>query len=162
MKDPKILGGGAVLFAVLFWFVLKPMFFGGESIPPVYTDEQLSAAPRPTLILEERVLNLKSDVEAPNYVKLILALEFEDPELHFMGLSGESLVKGNEVFAEEMSPSTPRIWDVVTFVIGGRTLEEVSDVEMREDLKEELIEAINEQLHEEQVENVYFVAFVTQ
>lgn len=162
MKDPKILGGGAVLFAVLFWFVLKPMLFGPPPEPVVYTDEQIATAPRPTLTLEERVLNLKSDIESPNYVKLILALEFEDPELHYMGLAGEALLEENEVFAEEMSPSTPRIWDVVTAIFGGRTLEEVSDVENREDLKDELIDAINEQLHEEQVENVYFVAFVTQ
>lgn len=162
MKNPKILGGGAVVFALLFWFVLKPMFFGGESLPAVFTEEEIAEAPRPTLLLEERVLNLKSDNETPNYVKLILALEFADPELYFMGLEGEALVKGNEAFSEEMSPSTPRIWDVVTSIFGDHTLEEVSDIEAREELKEELMEAINEQLHEEKVENIYFVAFVTQ
>jgi len=162
MKDPKILGGGAVLFAVLFWFVLKPMLFGPPPEPVVYTAEQIAAAPRPTLTLEERVLNLKSEIDNPNYVKLILALEFADPELHFMGLSGEALVEENVMFAEEMSPSEPRIWDVVAAIFGDLTLEEVSDIDAREDLKDELIEAINERLHEEQVETVYFVAFVTQ
>lgn len=162
MKDPKILGGGAILFAVLFWFVLKPMFFGPPPIPVVYTEEQIAEAPRPTLTLPEAVLNLKSPLETPNYVKLVLALEFADPDLHFVGLEGEALIEENELFSEELYPTTHRIWDVITSVIGAHTIEEVSDSELRDELKDELIDAINREIHNQEVENVYFVTFVTQ
>ena len=40
---------------------------------------------------------------AEEYVKLVLALEFADPELHYIGLSGEALLEENAVFGDEMA-----------------------------------------------------------
>src|SRR4029079_13579993 len=68
MKDKRVWAGAAVLIAAAFWFYIKPHFFDSAP-PPVYTDEQIAEAPRPTIILDEKVFNLKAPANAPNYVK---------------------------------------------------------------------------------------------
>ncbi|MCA9821640.1 MAG: flagellar basal body-associated FliL family protein [Dehalococcoidia bacterium] len=161
MPDKKIMAGGAVLAAAGFWFYVKPNYI--DSSPPVvYTEEQISEAPRPTVTLEERVLNLKAPAIAPNYVKAEIALEFADADHKWIGLEGEGLLHANEEFAHHMEGDIHRIWDAITDVMGGKTLDEVATTEGREQLKAELREAINHELHHQQVENVFFVTFVTQ
>lgn len=161
MKDPKILIAGAVLLGALFWFYIKPNYVDSKPAR-VYTDEQLAMAPRPTLTLEERVLNLKAPSSSPNYVKAVIALEFEDPKHKWVGLKGEALAAKNEHFAEELRPELHRVWDIITSVVGGKTVDDVSTTEGKEKLKEQLLQSINAELHNEKVENVYFVTFITQ
>jgi len=161
MKDPKILIGVAVLLGALFWFYIKPNYVDSKSAP-VYTDQQLAEAPRPTVTLDERVLNLKAPSSSPNYVKAVIALEFEDQKHKWVGLKGEALAVKNEQFAEELKPEMHRVWDIITSVVGGKTVDDVSTTEGKEKLKEQLLESINSELHHEKVENVYFVTFITQ
>lgn len=162
MPDKKILAGGAVLAGAAFWFYVKPTYMDSPAPPPVYTEEELSAAPRPTVTLEERVLNLKSEPDSPHYVKVQIALEFADPEHKWFGLAGEPLVLKNEEFTLEMEGELHRVWDVVATVIGDKTPEEVTGSEGRELLKQELRDAINHEIHEQKVEGVFFVTFITQ
>ena len=157
LKDKKVLIGGALLFGAAFWFYIKPNYFDSGP-PPVYTDEQIAAAPKPILTLDERVLNLKGQ----NYAKTVIALEFSDPDLHFMGISGHALELEYEHFAEEMAPDLPRIWDVITRIFGEKTLADLATTEGKDELKQELLEAVNHELHHEEVINVYFVELVTQ
>jgi flagellar basal body-associated protein FliL len=163
LKNKKLLigGGGGLVFLLLFWFVLKPMFFG-SSTPPVFTEEELAHAPRPTVTLEERVLNLKAPAAAPNYVKAVIALEFNDPDHAWVGLHGHSLAAKNEAFTEDFEPEMHRVWDIITGIFGSKTIEEVASGEGRDELKHQLVEAINHELHDQQVEDVFFVTFVTQ
>jgi flagellar basal body-associated protein FliL len=161
MPDKRLLAGGAVLAAAGFWFYVKPNYID-SSEPPVYTEEQISEAPRPTVNLEERVLNLKSPAIAPNYVKVRIALEFADPDHKWIGLEGEGLIGANEEFTHHLEGEIHRIWDVVTSIVGEKSLDDVSTAEGREELKVELRNAINHEIHHEQVENVFFVTFVTQ
>ncbi len=161
MKNKKVLIGVALLLAAAFWFYIKPNYMDAKPAP-AYTDEQIAAAPKPTVQLEERVLNLKAPATAPNYVKAAIALEFADPDLKWIGLAGHGLVIKNEVFAEEMEPDLPKIWDVITSIVGSKSVDQVSTSEGREELKQELMAAINKEIHHEQVQNVYFVTFITQ
>lgn len=161
MKDKKVLAGGAVLFLALFWFFIKPHFLDPKP-PPVYTEEQLSAAPKPTVQLEERVLNLKAPATNPNYVKLVLAIQFSDPKHTYLGLKGEALTAKNDAFKLEIKPDLPRIWDAVTTILASKTVEQVSAVEGRDQLKTQIVDAINKDLHEMKVDTVYFVTFITQ
>jgi flagellar basal body-associated protein FliL len=162
MPDIKLMAGGAVLAGAAFWFFIKPNYLDAPAEPPVYTEEELSAAPRPTVTLEERVLNLKSSAQSPHYVKVQIAFEFADPERKWVGLSGEALVAKNEAFTKEMEGELYRVWDVVTTVIGSKTVDQASDPDGRALLKDELRDAVNAQIHEGEVETVYFVTFVTQ
>jgi flagellar FliL protein len=160
-KNKKVLIGGAVFFAAAFWFYIKPNYMDAKPVP-VYTEAQIAAAPRPTLTLEERVLNLKAPATSPNYVKASIALEFEDPGHRYIKLKGEGVVKANEHFAAEMAPEMPKIWDVVTRVIGSKSVEDVASNAGRQKLKDELVAALNEELHGEKVEEIFFVTFITQ
>lgn len=159
--NAKLLAAGAVVLVAAFWFYVKPNYLDAKT-PITYTEEQLAAAPRPTVRLEERVLNLKAPASAPHYVKIVIALEFEDAEKRWVSLKGEALATKNEEFAKELEPELHRIWDVITSVIGSKTIEEVTTTEGRDALKQELKEALNEVLHERRVERVYFQTFVTQ
>ena len=161
-KDPKVLAGGAVLLGVAFWFVIKPQFFGSKPAP-VYTAEQLAAAPKPTLVLEERVLNLKSPVTAPNYVKTSLALEFADPQHRYVTLKGAAVTAANTALADEMKPELPRIWDSVIKVVGGKSVDEVASPGGQDALKNELITALNSELDpDHKVQRINFVTWITQ
>lgn len=161
MKDPKILAGGAVLLVAAFWFYIKPNYL--DAAPPVvYTQEQLDAAPRPTVTLDELILNLNAPATAPKFVKLVAALEFADPQHKWVGAKGAGLEAKNEAFAEELAPEKHRILDVVTAVVGTKTPDEIATPEGRDALKHDLIAAINSELHTEKVEDVYFVTFITQ
>jgi flagellar basal body-associated protein FliL len=161
MPDKKIMAGGALVAVAGFWFYIKPNYI--DSSPPVvYTEEEISAAPRPTVTLEERVLNLKAPAIAPNYVKVQIALEFADPDYEWIGLEGQGLVAANEAYAEHMEADVHRIWDAVTNVVGAKSIDQVATSAGREELKTELRAAINHELHQQQVENVFFVTFVTQ
>lgn len=174
-KDKKILAGGAVLFAAAFWFYIKPNYMDAKP-PVVYTQEQIESSPHPTVILgrqvtvghakgnepEGLVLNLKAPASAPNYVKTIIALEFERPEEPWVGVTGDALTAKNIEFTHHLEHEMPKILDAVATVFGSHTAEELATVDGKEALKAELIEAINHHLHEEQVQNIYFEVFIRQ
>ena len=174
-KDKKVLAGGAVLIAAAFWFYIKPNYMDAKPAP-VITQEQIDESPHPTVILgrevtlehkagnapEGLVLNLKAPASAPNYVKAIIALEFERPEDPWLGVEGDALTAKNIEFTHHLQHEMPKNLDAVAMVFGSHTADEVSSVEGKEKLKEELIEAINEHLPHEKVETIYFEVFITQ
>ncbi len=161
-KDPKVLAGVVVLLGVGFWFFVKPIVMPSKPAPKP-TAEQIAAAPRPTLTLEERVLNLKSPAAAPNYVKVSLALEFEDPKHTYLNLKGAAITAANTSLADEMKPDLPRIWDAVIKTVGGKTVDQVATPEGQDALKADLITALNSQLGaDRRVERINFVTWITQ
>ena len=174
MPDKKIMAGGAVLAGAAFWFYIKPNYMDPKP-PPVYTEEQIAEAPRPTVYLGKAVgeaakantevglvLNLKAPATAPAYAKVVIALEFEDPEHKYINLQGAAVDAANVIYTEELAPDMHKILDAVTTLFSSKTADQVSTTEGREKLKEELKDAINEELHHEKVEKVFFVTFVTQ
>ncbi|HNM78004.1 MAG TPA: flagellar basal body-associated FliL family protein [Tepidiformaceae bacterium] len=174
LKDKKILAGGAVLFLAAFWFYIKPNYMDAKPAP-VITQEQIDASPHPTVMLgkpvgEEKkgnapeglVLNLKAPANAPRYVKVIMALEFERPKEPWLGVTGDALTAKNVEFTHHLEHEMPKILDAVATVFGSKSAEEIGSTEGREKLKEDLIEAINEHLPEEKVEAIYFETLITQ
>jgi hypothetical protein len=146
----------------------------------VYTQEQIQSSPRPTVMIgrtvvasgghgpvtsnapEGVILNLKAPASAPKYVKTIIALEFGIPETPWIGVSGDALTAKNVDYTHHLEHERPKIMDAIATVFGSHTADEVASVEGRDELKFELIEAINEHLHAEKVEAVYFEVFITQ
>jgi flagellar FliL protein len=80
----------------------------------------------------------------------------------WLGLKGEGLLAKNEAFTMELKPEMHRVWDTITGVFSGKTVDQVSSTEGKEQLKEQLIEAINKELPHEKVEKIYFATFITQ
>lgn len=179
LKDKKILAGGAVLFAAAFWFYIKPNYMDPPpaAVPP--TAEEIAASPRPTVKLgagapaagghgggeaaaEGLILNLKSTNGVSNYVKVIIALEFEQPSPPWVGLSDSAVAAKNAEFYHHMEPEMHKILDSVATVFVSKSVDDVSTIEGREHLKAELIEAINHHLHDHKVETIYFETFITQ
>jgi flagellar protein FliL len=162
IKDPKVLAGVAVLLLVGFWFFVKPMVMPAKAAPPP-TAEQIAAAPKPTLTLEERVLNLKSPAAAPNYVKVSLALEFDDPKHTYLKLKGAAVTAANTVLTEEMKPDLPRVWDAVIKTVGAKSVDQVASTEGQDALKAELINTLNTELGpDRKVQRINFVVWITQ
>ncbi|MDZ7729040.1 MAG: flagellar basal body-associated FliL family protein [Dehalococcoidia bacterium] len=112
--------------------------------------------------MDEAVLNLLAPPSDPAYVKLELAIEFADPNNHYVGLSPAAVESRNESFAEELQPQMPRIRDAINSVVGATAVDEVSTPGGREDLKEDLVDELNDVLSEERVTGIYFVTFITQ
>lgn len=174
-KDKKILAGGAVLFVAAFWFYIKPNYMDAKP-PPIYTQEQIAAAPRPTVFIGKAsasghgksnapdgiVLNLKPSGTTQRYVKVVMALEFGQQTPPWVGLSTDQIAAKNAEFAHHLEPEMHKILDAIANVIGSHTAEEVSTVEGKEKLKGELIEAINHHLHGDKVEHIYFETFIVQ
>ncbi|HMO94571.1 MAG TPA: flagellar basal body-associated FliL family protein [Tepidiformaceae bacterium] len=179
-KDKKIMAGGAVLFAAAFWFYIKPNYMDPPAVVIPPSAEEIAASPRPTVILgkplpaggghgggssnapEGLVLNLKAPASAPNYVKTIIALEFEQPTPPWLGIEGAKLEAKNAEFAHHLQPEMHKIMDSVTTVFASKSVDDLSTIEGREHLKAELIEAINHHMHGLKVEKVYFEMFITQ
>lgn len=165
MKDKRILaGGGALIIAVAgFWFFIKPEFLDAapaEQRP--LTQEEIATAPRPTIELEEMVLNLVASPGRESFVRIEIALEFADPDHAYVRLSPSQVRNKNEAFAENLDPQMHRVRDTVHSVIGSTRAADVSTPQGREELKEELRTSLNEQLHDYTVEQVYFITFITQ
>ena len=180
LKDKKIMAGGAVLFAAAFWFYIKPNYMDPPPPATPPTAEEIAASPRPTVklgaaagaagshggdseaVADGLILNLRSTNGASNYVKVILALEFEQPTPPWIGVSGSALDAKNAEFYHHLEPEMHKILDSVATVFVSKSVDDVSTIEGREQLKAELIEAINHHIRGPRVETIYFETFITQ
>lgn len=180
MKDKKVLIGGALMLAAAFWFYIKPNYMDAKP-PPVFTEAQIAAAAKPTVFLGKSnaaagghgastagaapdglILNLKAPASSPAYAKVIMALEFSDPDKKYVGVKESALATKNAAYAHELEPEMHKILDSVTSVFGSKSPDDVASTDGRNHLKDELIEAINEHLHGKQVIAIYFETFITQ
>ena len=174
IKDKKVLAGGAVLLVALFWFYIKPNYMDSKPAP-VFTAAQIAEAPRPTIVLGQPAdpkaaqawtglkMNLKGTASNPHYVLAVITLEFADPKHAYVGLTAAAAIDAkNAAFAAELSPEMYRILDATSTVFGGKSVDDVATPSGREQLKTDLITAINAQLHGQKVDGVYFQTFITQ
>lgn len=177
-QDKKILAGGAVLIAAAFWFYIKPNYMDAAPPPPPPSAEEIANSPRPTVVLGGApasggghgseavapglILNLKPQNGISTYVKTVIALEFEQPNPAWVGLSESALAARNADFAHHLQPEMHKILDSVATVFVSKSVDEVSSIQGREQLKAELIEAINHHMHDLHVETIYFETFITQ
>jgi flagellar protein FliL len=175
MKDKKVMIGGGLLLVAVFWFYVKPNYVDAKPAV-VYTQEQIANAPRPTLFIGKTidahgaasgetgvVFNLKSSPSNPNYARVIMALEFTDPDRTYVGTtSADAITAKNIEFAHHMGPEMHKVLDAVTRVFGSHTIDELSTTEGKEMLKTELMKALNHELHGHEVEAIYFESFITQ
>lgn len=186
MKVLIIAAGGLLagvgVAAALFMFVLG----GGDSeANALSTDPTPEPTPvvvegklGPHITLEDRVYTLRSPASDPRYVRLAIVIEFETfaeewaHVLHgcvfaFVEESDVSPCKAEEEtllheFEEEIGTGKALIEDAITTVVSGKSYEELSTSEGREELRAEILHSVGELIHEPEVTRVLFLEFLTQ
>lgn len=161
MRDPKILAGIAILLAAAAWFYVKPNYIDAKPAP-TYTDEQLDNAPRPVLLLGERILNLPATREGrERYVKLELALEFNDPAHVLVGKTAEQMAAENEELRQELDRYMPDILDTLHRVLGSPEYGGITAASAGP-FKEQFLAEVNRIVEGRDATAVYLPTFVTQ
>ncbi|MCE7927916.1 MAG: hypothetical protein DYG91_05355 [Chloroflexi bacterium CFX7] len=163
LPDKRILAGGGVLLAAGFWFYAKPTFL--DKPPPVPpTAEEIEEAAHPTISLggsQGLVVNVGESASG-RYAKLQISLEFHDPTGSYVGLDSASVALKNEDFAAEFAPAQHRVLDAVIRVFNEESPNEVMASDHREELRQELLSAINASLIEHEAEDLQFVTLLVQ
>lgn len=166
MKKGLIFGGvGLVLVAVA---VLGTMFFMGSrsdasAEKPEPTAVHVEGKMGPTLVLKDRVFNLAPGAGGQkHFLKMQTTIEFETTDPAWFKLTGKELEHAIEEFdADEIGSKRDVIEDVITTVVSGKSVEEISSAEGKAGLREEILEAIHEELHHPVAYRVFFTSFVT-
>lgn len=164
MKKGLIFGGvGIVLVAVA---VIGTMFFmnsrsaqAEKAEPtPVHVEGKLG----PTIVLKDRVFNLAPAGGQKHFLKMQTTIEFETTDPAFYKLTGKALEeKLKEFDADEVGKTRDVIEDVITTVVSGKKVEELATAEGKAALREEILVAIQEEVHEPVAYRVFFTSFVT-
>lgn len=98
-----------------------------------------------TMLLEEFVVNLKSDKGSKNYLKIQMALMYE-----------------NEKDAKILSANTNKIRDIIIKQLRNKTAEEMLDIDKTMEFKKEIINDINVSFKQNIVDDIYFTDLVIQ
>ena len=158
-KKPLMIVAALVLLGAGYNFGY-PMI-SGTAAPVAATPTPVG--PGPTFKMTERVLNVQTGESAPRYVKLGIAVEFENDDPAFGALKGEALVKFEEEFALEFLPYQSALDDAVITIVSAQDFADLNSAVGKEKLRGELKKAFEEILGEEhKIESVYFTGFVTQ
>ena len=103
-----------------------------------------------------------ADTEARRYVKISLVLEILPHDMAFYTLPQAERAVAEEKYTTEMRTKEPLIEDALTTAITSKTYEEVFTVMGKENLKKEIMEAINPLMGAEEVSYIYFTEFLIQ
>ncbi len=159
-KKPIMAVLAVVLLAAGYKFGY-PMIAGNAATPPGAT--ATPTGPGPTFKMAERVLNVQTAETSPRYVKLGIAIEFENDDPTYSTLAGEALVKFEEEFATEFLPYQSALDDSVITIVSAKDFADLNSAVGKEKLRGELKKAFEEILGEEhKIKSVYFTGFVTQ
>ncbi len=94
--------------------------------------------------MDKFIVNLLSD-SGGRYLKISMNFELSTEEL-----------------SAELDQKQPLIRDIVIRTLSGKTYEEISTIRGKENLKDELVDKINQVLTNGQVNNIFFTDFVIQ
>jgi len=111
--------------------------------------------------LDNKVVNL-AEPGGLRYLQAAIVLELWPLDEGFYKLEGEERTKAEEEFKKLIDARRPIIDDIVTTTLSSKTFNQISTVEGKNKLKEELMGAINNALGYQGVISVYFTNFVVQ
>ena len=161
MKDPKMLAGLAVMVLAAGWVYVKPNYIDAKPTP-AYTDEELEHAPRPVLLLGERILNLAATREGrERYVKLELVIEFNDPAHALVGKTAEQMAVENEELRQELARYMPDILDTLHQTLGSPEYGTITAASAGP-FKEQFLAEVNRIVEGRAATAVYLPTFITQ
>lgn len=149
-KTPKKSKFKLVLLIVIPIFLIVSVGFGYMA----FTDTKISdiqeifqKEEEQTLLLEEFLVNIKSPVGKNRYLKIKLALMYNNPE-----------------HGEVLNANVNKIRDIIITDLRERQSEEVLDTDKTEEIKSKIMEDINSGLNSEQkiVKDVYITDLIVQ
>ncbi len=112
---------------------------GGVGVAP-------KAVSSPQLAIPNRVFNLAGTTAGFKYVKLSVAVSFEDEGGKFGKAKGEGLKKLQEEFTAENVGTLGAFNDIMTTVISSKTAAELATTQGKESLRQELMTKFNRAL----------------
>ena len=127
-----------VIVAVAAFFMISGKSFGEMK-------EGMKAKDEYTVPLEEFVTNLKNEDKGKNYLKIQVALMYKD--------------KKN---TETINANISKIRDIVLNDLREKTSTEILEVENTPQLKEKMLEKLNESLGKKVIEEIYFTNLIVQ
>ena len=111
--------------------------------------------------LDKKVVNL-AEPGGLRYLQASIVLELWPLIENYYQLSDDERVLAEEEFQQTIDTQRPVIDDIVTTILSSKTFNEITTIEGKQALKEELMGRINEALGYQGVINVYFTDFVIQ
>lgn len=148
VKEKSGKGLMVVLF-ILGLIVLGAATFGGAYLF-MKTNKNVSAQPvvveKTYVDLEEFTVNL-ADTDSKRYFKGELSLGYD---------------KSNKKIAEEITSNNAVIRDIIIFYFKGQKAEFVNDINNKDKIKEDLMEAINKELQKGKIIDIRFKNMIVQ
>jgi flagellar FliL protein len=111
--------------------------------------------------LDTQVVNL-AEPGGMRYLQASLVLEFSPLMDDLYKLEGEERALAEEDFRNSIDSRRPVIDDIVMSTLSSKTFNEITTIEGKQALKEELMAKINDALGYQGVVNIYFTDFVVQ
>lgn len=166
MKKGLIFGGAGLLVvavAVLGALLFMGQRSGAEGEKPEPTPIHVEGKMGPTLALKDRVFNLANSTGGQKrFLKMQTSIEFETTDPEWFKLTGKALEEAlHEFELDEIGAKRDLIEDIITSVVSGKKVEDISTAEGKAALREEILEALHEELHHPVAYRVFFTSFVT-
>ncbi|HMQ56725.1 MAG TPA: flagellar basal body-associated FliL family protein, partial [Anaerolineae bacterium] len=111
--------------------------------------------------LDPKVVNL-AEPGGLRYLQVSMVLEIWPLVENYYTLEADDRLAAEERFQELIDSRRPVIDDIVTTILSSKQFNDVASIEGKQELKNELTEAINNTLGYQGVINVYFTEFVVQ
>lgn len=108
-----------------------------------------------------KIVNLV-DPTGRKYLRVSIVLEFAPTDLKYYTMAAEEKLAFKKTFEEELTVKMPIINDIIITMLSNQTFESVYTAQGKEELRRQLLEMVNKQLHEYRVIYVYFTEFVVQ
>lgn len=111
--------------------------------------------------LDPKVVNL-AEPGGLRYLQVSMVLEIWPLVENYFTLEADERLAAEERFQELIDSRRPVIDDIVTTILSSKQFNDVASIEGKQQLKNELTEAINNTLGYQGVINIYFTEFVVQ
>lgn len=155
-----VIGGAVLLGSAAAWFLLVEPAYFDDRAPVVYTPEEIARAPRPVLTLGDRVMNIAAPGQG-RYLKVGVALEFDDPVHLLVGKTPDEMDVENEELRLEMERYVPRILDTMHQLLSEPQFAGITAASAGP-FKEAFLAEINQIVDGRSATGVYLTTFLTQ
>jgi flagellar FliL protein len=108
-----------------------------------------------------KIVNL-ADPGGRKYLKATIVLEFAPIDPKYFSEIEEERTEYVTELTDELNSRLPIINDSLTTLLSSKTFEEINSAETKEDLRQEILQVINERLVGYEIMYVYFTEFVIQ